>query len=294
MLHRWGRRSVCKQRRINRISKKFRYVHQCHLIRMMQRTHRIRWMYFEVVSQSASPMNWYTKSWMSFRTFIPARTVTRRGNVFIPTRVRRVGSHYAHGTQWVALKMVIKCVLWHMNLSSSFPVRIIWLKKCKGLLHSIYFHPSLEPLSVARYSPGLCVTRSWVSFYTPIHFWNFIEKIYPTHLVIKYDAFPPFSLPARAVKDAMESSSYPQECPHRNASFSARRRLAAPECWKRHLEGETDRGAPCWVSWDKMSVVKGVNKGYFKHIHYPVSSNVYLIACQWMSIKRIFPVRQIC
>ena len=73
--HRRGRRCVWKQRRINRISRKFRYVHPCYFIRMMQRTHRLRWMYFEVVSQSVSPMNWFAKSWMSSRSFPPACAV---------------------------------------------------------------------------------------------------------------------------------------------------------------------------------------------------------------------------
>ena len=50
-------------------------VRQCNFIRMLQRTHRIRWMYFEVVSQSVSPMNWFTKSWMSSRSFPPVRAV---------------------------------------------------------------------------------------------------------------------------------------------------------------------------------------------------------------------------
>ena len=101
--------------------------------------------------------------------------LTRHGNVLIPTR--------AHETKWVLLRIVIKCacVLWHMNLLSSFPIRKIWLKNCKVLPHSIYFHPSLDPLSVDRYSPGLLVTRSQASFYTPNPFRNFIEKIHGTH-----------------------------------------------------------------------------------------------------------------
>ena len=61
--------------------------------------------------------------------------LTRHGNVLIPTRVRRVGPPHTHETKWVLLRMVIKCacVLWHMNLLSSFPIRKIWLKNCKVL-----------------------------------------------------------------------------------------------------------------------------------------------------------------
>ena len=143
--HRRGRRSVRKQRRINRISRKFRYVHQCNFIRMLQRTHRIRWMYFEVVSQSVSPMNWFTKSWMSSRSFPPVRAVIQ----------------HAMETSSYPQEFAVLGLIMLMGLNE---LCIIWLKNCKGLLHIIYFHPSLVPLSVARYSPGLRVTRWRVSF----------------------------------------------------------------------------------------------------------------------------------
>ena len=140
-----GRRSVRKQRRINRISRKFRYVHQCNFIRMMQRTHRIRWMYFEVVSQSVSPMNWFRKSRMSSRSFPPVRAVIQ----------------HAMETSSYPQEFAVLGLIMLMGLNE---LCIILLKNCKGLLHSIYFHPSLVPLSVARYSPGQRVTRSRVSF----------------------------------------------------------------------------------------------------------------------------------
>ena len=146
--HRRGRRSVWKQRRINRISRKFRYVHQCNFIRMLQRTHRIRWMYFEVTSQSVSLMNWFTKSWMSSRSFPPVRAVIQ----------------HAMETSSYPQEFAAPVVLGLIMVMGLNELCIIWLKNFKGLLHSIYFHPSLVPLSVARYSPGLRVTRSRVSF----------------------------------------------------------------------------------------------------------------------------------
>ena len=141
--HRRGRRSVWKQRRINRIYREFRYVHQCNLIRMLQRTHRIRWMYFEVVSQSVSPMNWFTKSWMSSRSFLPVRAVIQ----------------HAMETSSYPQEFAVLGLIMLMGLNELY---IIWLAKACSIAYISIRHLSRSLL------PG--IAQGYVSHARGFHF----------------------------------------------------------------------------------------------------------------------------